>query len=370
MSYSRFKKILIGLCLFTFSFAPFCWVCAEQSVSPKLGVSPHTFEMHVFPGETRADSIKITNNSEVPLPVEVRIVDFTASDEIGGMAFDESDQDISISSRKWFSIEKPNLILEAGETEKIPFTISVPEEAEPGGHYSVVLFEPRMPSYYFAEGHPKVVPVIGVLFLLSVKTLSLEPEASQKLEVIEFSVPEEERLLVLENTASKLLGSIVHAATEIEIVEKSPSSFILRIKNNDIYHIKPFGRVLIYNVFGKKIGEAEVAQTTILPGKIRQFPVEFSSEASRRLSWLPASLSEFLSRNLFIGRYKAILDLKAKSPVQAGLLELNIPTTLTFFSFPWKFWLVFIITFALLLFFVLKGRKRMILSLKTLLKKH
>ncbi|GAI28116.1 unnamed protein product [marine sediment metagenome] len=109
---------------------------------------------------------------------------------------------------------------------------------------------------------------------------------------VEFSVPKKERLVALENMASKLLGSIALAA-EFEITKKSPSSFILRIKNNDIYHIKPFGKVLIYNIFGKKVGEAEIPQRTILPGKIRRFPVEFSPSIPNYLKWLPESIADF-----------------------------------------------------------------------------
>ncbi len=91
------------------------------------------------------------------------------------MEFDESAQDPSITSRKWFKIKNPNFILEAGEKEEINFEIAVPENAEPGGHYSVMLFEPQLPAFYFKPGQPRTIPVIGVLFLISVKILALEP---------------------------------------------------------------------------------------------------------------------------------------------------------------------------------------------------
>ena len=364
----RFSVLLcFSLVFFCVSLVLPCVVSAQQNISPRLSVSPHTFELDVFPGEVITEKIKISNKSEVALPIAAKVVDFSASDETGGMSFDEFSQDISFASRKWVEIEKPNFILDAGETEKVNFTISVPENAEPGGHYAVMLFEPRMPSFYFKEGQPRVVPVIGVLFLLSVKTFSLDPQEHKKLEVVEFSVPKEERLVMLENMTSKVLGSIVHTAATIEITKKSPSSFILRIRNNDIYHIKPFGTILIYNIFGKEIGEAEVSQKTILPGKIRQFPIKFSSQTPRYLKWLPEPIANFLAKNFFVGKYTAILDLKVKSPVAAGIAQFNIPTVLTFFSFPWKFWLSFIIALSFSLLFLAKYKKRIILSLKVLI---
>jgi len=340
-----------------------------QDISPSLSVSPHTFELDVLPGEIRTEKIKIGNKSEVAIPITVKLVDFSAAEDSGEMLFDEALQDPSIASRKWFEIENPNFILDVGETKEVQFLINVPEDAEPGGHYSVMLFEPQLPSFYFKEGQARAIPVIGVLFLFSVKTFVLEPEVQQKLEIVEFSPSKEERLIALENLISGLVGSIAQAAAPVIITEKSPSNFILRIKNNDIYHIKPFGKVLIYNTFGKKVGETEVSQRTILPGKTRQFPVEFSPEVPEKLKWLPASISNFLVQNFFIGRYQAELELEAKSPLTAEILRPDAPIVLTFFSLPWKFWLSFIFIFGLLIFLTIKYRKRIKTALKILFSK-
>lgn len=358
-----------SLCIFVFCFV---WICvaAAETISPRLSVSPHTFELDVFPREVKTEEIKITNKSEVALPILVRIVDFTAKDETGGMSFDEVLEDPSISSRQWFEIENPNFILEAGETEKVNFKISVPENAEPGGHYAVMLFEPQLPSFYFEEGQPRVVPVIGVLFLSSVKVFTLEPEIKEKLEVVEFAVPKEERLIALENLTAAFIGGIVQAASEVTITRKSPSNFILRIKNNDIYHIKPFGKVSIYNIFGKKVGEAEIPRTTILPGKIRQFPVEFSPETPKYLKWLPESVSDFLTKNFFFGKYQAKLVMETSNKQQGMGDDLLPLASLTFFSFPWQFWLPFTFIIGILIFFLVKYRRRIKLAVRVLVKRN
>ena len=341
--------------------------CHAQSVSPRLSISPHTFELDVFRGETIEKKIKITNKSEVALPIAVKLVDFTARDEMGGTTFDGTIQDPSISSRQWFEMENPNFILDAGETEEVNFTVSVPENAEPGGHYSVMLFEPQLPSFYFEEDQPRVIPVIGSLFLFSVKVFSLDPQVKQKLEVVEFSVPQEERLIALENLTSAFIGNIVQAADKVTITKKSPSNFILRIKNNDIYHIRPFGQVLIFNIFGKQIGETEIPQTTILPGKIRQFPIQFSPEIPKYLKWLPESISNFLAQNFFFGKYQAKLEIESQSPLSAEILQSDISNVFTFYSFPWQFWISFVFTISLFIFILIRYNKRIILSLKILI---
>jgi len=367
-----------SLCTFVFCFVWICVAAAAGTISPRLSVSPHTFELDVFPGEVKTEEVKITNKSEVALPILARVVDFTASDETGGMSFDEALEDPSISSGQWFEIENPNFILDAGETEKVNFTISVPENAEPGGHYAVMLFEPQLPSFYFEKDKPRVIPVIGVLFLSSVKTFILEPEVKEKLEVVEFGIPKDQRIIALETafsvvqrTYQRLSASIsqVYAAEapEIKITKRNPSSFVLRIKNNDIYHIKPFGKVSIFNIFGKKVGEAEVPKTTILPGKIRQFPVEFSPEIPNYLKWLPESISDFLAKNFFFGKYQAKLVMETSDRRQATDDDLLPLASLTFFSFPWQFWISSILAISLFIFILLKYRKRIVLALRTLI---
>ncbi|GAI37810.1 unnamed protein product, partial [marine sediment metagenome] len=117
-------------------------------VSLGLSVNPQIFELDVFPGEKHPKRINVGNLSEVAIPITVRVTDFTAAEDSGEMLFDESSQDPSFASRKWFEIENPNFILEPKETKKVHFTIEVPENAEPGGHYAVMLFEPRLPSFY------------------------------------------------------------------------------------------------------------------------------------------------------------------------------------------------------------------------------
>ncbi|GAH82195.1 unnamed protein product, partial [marine sediment metagenome] len=170
----------------------------------------------------------------------------------------------------------------------------------------------------------------------------------------------------LENLVSRLTAGVAQAAS-VNIVEKPPEKFILRIKNNDIYHIKPFGKVLISNIFGKKVGETEIPQRTILPGQIRKFPIEFFPETPNYLKWLPTSIANFLVQNFFVGKYQAKIALEAKSPLSAEILKPGTTSILTFFSLPWKFWLIFLVILGTLIFFSLKYRSRVIKAARILI---
>ena len=354
---------LIFIIISGFLFAPF--IRAQEPITLGVKVNPQIFELDVWAGEKITKKIDLGNLSNVPIPIEVRMTDFTAEENSGEMIFDEALQDPSIASRKWFQIENSNFILETNGTREVQFTISVPENAEPGGHYATMLFEPRLPSFYFEEGQVRNIPVIGVLFLISVKTLSLETNTQQKLETVEFSLLDKERMVGLENFISRFMTAMVKV--NVNIVETSPSMFVLKIKNNDIYHIKPSGRVLIYDFFGENIAKVDIPKRTILPGKVRVFPIEFSLPVPERLKWLPASISNLLVKNFFIGKYQAKLELKIETPLKAEIIHPEISDVLTFYSLPWRFWLGVMFILSSLIFITTKNRKRVVSALKVLI---
>lgn len=337
-----------------------------QEISPRLAVSPHTFELRVERGQVLKDKIKILNESEVAIPMVVKVTDFTAEEETGQMIFDESSQDPSFASRLWIKIENPNFILDPNETKEVFFSIEVPENAEPGGHYATVLFEPQLPSYYFKEGQVRAIPIIGVLFLFSVEVEGLtRPE--RPLTVVEFTIPENLHLKRLEKLLTNFTGLFTEAlAAEkqvFSIVENSDLSFTLRIKNNDIYHIKPSGKLVISTASGKIVGESKISKTTILPGKVRKFPVEFQPDLPEKLEkYLPAVISQLISKNLFWGKYRANLLLTAEN----GKIEKDIE----FWVFPWKLGLSTVLILALIMFFVVRYKKRISKAILILFRKN
>lgn len=334
-------------------FLPFL-VRAEKEI--KLLVSPEMFELKVERGEQLSDKIKIRNKSEVPLSIEVTVTNFGAQEESGTITFYEEpiprkgEDDISYNPRKWIKIENPNFILEPNETVEVKFEVDIPENAEPGGKYAVVLFEPKLPSYYFEKGAVRAIPKIGVLFLFSVEIEGLQrPE--ERLTIVEFAIPKDFHMKKLENFLGFVSEALAVKREEFSIVEKSHLPFTLRIKNNDIYHHKLEGRLEILENDGKIVGETEIRKTTILPGKIRKFPVEFKTNLPEKLEkYLPAAISNFISKNLLFGRYQGRLVLT----IENDIIEKNIE----FWAFPWKVTLSTIFISFIFLIFLIKYRKR------------
>jgi len=358
------KKLVILIISFVF-FISIPVSRGAEAKGMSIFVSPPIFELELKPGENYKDEIYLLNKSELALPMEARVVNFSTSGEVGSMDFNLGEEDISINPRKWIKIEKPNFILEPNQSEKIKFEINLPENAEPGGHYATILFEPKLPSFYFEEKDLKTIPQVGVLFLISIKAEGLtRPE--EPLTIVEFNIPQYLHLKKLENFLASFAGIFteVQAAEKetFSIIETSHLSFTLRIQNNDIYHTKPKGNLLILTENGKIAGETEVKEITILPGKIRSFPIEFKPRLPEKLEkYLPASISNFITRNFLFGNYRASLHLTTENS--------TIEEDIEFFVFPWRFGLSTGLVLVLTLFYLVKYKERIKLALRVLFKK-
>jgi len=344
-------------------------VAHGQGIVPHFSVTPEKFDLTVERGDLVEKSIRILNRSEVAFPFEVRVSNFTAEEGTGTIQFyagaeprgtdtrnhaEEGVDDTSFNPRKWITVENPNFILDPGEDEEVIFSIEVPEDAEPGGHYAVVLFEPRLPSFYFEGESPRVIPQIGVLLLFTVEVEGAERSA-EPLVVSTFNLSREERMKVLERAIRGVLPQARAREDALQIIDRSSFNFILGVKNNDIVHIRPEGTITLHNFYGKKVDEFEIHPLTVLPGKVREYHIEFDPAERKSVKFIP----DFLSRNLYLGSYSANVQLQ--SPEGFSVSEI-----FTFWIFPWKFLLSSLLIFGIIGIGFLKIRKRLFASVQVL----
>jgi len=358
--------LIIFSCFFTISKTN-----AQINDQIKLMISPEIFELQLEKGEIYNGKVKIYNKGEMPIPLEAIASNFDA-EEISGTAIfydntsvneDDEENDILFNPRKWMEIENPNFILSPQETVNIKFSISVPENAENGGYYTVIFFEPKISAsnnLHQDESGISIVPKIGALLLISVGERE-KPADVSFLTVSEFSIPEKFHLKKLENSVISITGLVSTAYAEtiksFSVVETGELQFNLNIKNNDTYHSKPFGKLAIFSSSGKIIGETDIKKTTILPGKTRNIPVKFTPAVPAIISKLPNFLQGIISKNLFFGKFHASLVLDVDGISQNDEIE--------FWIFPWKSFLA--IFFILAVLFM--GRKRIRQAIRVLIRK-
>jgi len=337
---------------------------ARAQVSPSLAISPEKFELSLSRGEIRDVEFRVANQSDVSLPIHLSTVRWDASDEVGGINFTSEPEDLSFDVAQWIVLGRNDFILEAGEAEKVEATIAVPKNAEPGGKYGAVFVTPTLPDFYFAKDAPRVLPQIGILFLIDIPVVGLEGQAIGPRPVFEeFAVGA--RSPVLSGIASRIASVFrapLHAfaaepPVSVDVLSGTASSFVLRVRNDGIAHIRPSGKIIIENALGIDVARADLAPTTILPGKIRRFDIALET-ADR--PFLPG----VIERQLALGRYRAIAVLEGVS--LPGQENEPILASIAYWIFPWQGLLFALVLFVPLGFFGYRSRVRLRAALRAL----
>lgn len=91
------------------------------------------------PGQSRDDAVMVTNNSEEAATVELYPVDSLITNT-GAFTCKQRVEDRS-SVGAWVKLDVTEVTLDAGETQKVPFTLRMPASADVGEHNGCIAFE-------------------------------------------------------------------------------------------------------------------------------------------------------------------------------------------------------------------------------------
>jgi len=274
-----------------------------------LGIAPLTFEITANPGDIVENYLKVYNPSpDTSVQIEMVIEDIAPTGEAGHVIVEPAETE-TYSLARWIETEPKEFSLAPREEKFVKFTINIPENAEPGGHYGTVIAGAKLVAGPRATG-AAILPRVGSLVLLTVPGVMRE-----ELIVKEFIAP--------------------------NYSEFGPIPFTIRFENKGTVHVKPTGYVTITNWLGKKVGDAEISPRNVLPGAVRKF------ETSLDKKWL------------FAGKYSATLT------GSYGLSNIPLtPTVITFWAFPWKVGVGILIVLIL----IILSRKRWLAAFRVLIR--
>lgn len=237
------------------------------STATGLAVTPPLKEVSINAGQSFSDVIKVSNPTNSTLNVAVSYQDFSSQSEDGTPTF--SDLNSSYSLAKWITSDK-TFTLNSGETKDFSYTISVPANAEPGGHYGVVFFTPSLASgSATTTSGVTTIAKIGSLLMVTVPgTIVYEGEISS------FS------------TNKNLYTD-----------SKNIIDFTTRFANLGTNHVKPTGTITIKNLFGAQVANLIVNenQGNVLPQSIRKFTNEWSKNYG--FGWYKAQVNLTYANN-------------------------------------------------------------------------
>ncbi|GEM_PF-3675333 len=221
---------------------------ALAQVSPTLSVSPAKYDMAVIPGSVEQKIIKITNQSDVAVPMTMKVLDFAPRDKDGGISFDQSIPGHSAVS--WFTVKKPELLLGPHETREVDVSLAPPENVAPGSYFAVVMFESGLPEHYFdPAAQTRIVPWIGVLFLL--KNGDPPQISNAELSIKNLTIP--------------------------RLTFKRTIPVTVELQNTSAFHLAPETQLELKNLRGQTVAVLTPQNTTILPGSSRVFRGELTT---------------------------------------------------------------------------------------------
>ncbi|MCB9811888.1 LytR C-terminal domain-containing protein [Candidatus Nomurabacteria bacterium] len=239
-----------------FILATFVPIGAVAQESLSLSVTPTLFEMSATKGQMWQSNIKVINTNTFPLTVYARPVNFAPRGESGQGKFVPILSDVTEGSTlaEWIQLDPETpYTIEPEQSLTIPFTIDVPEDAAPGGHFAAVLVGTK------------------------------PPESSDRLEIRTSQIVTSLFFLRIEGDVVED-GRIRSFSVANRFATRPEAEFDLRFENRGNVHIQPQGQITIYNMWGKERGVIPINLQThfgnVLPDSIRNFQFSWQGEFS------------------------------------------------------------------------------------------
>jgi hypothetical protein len=276
-----------------------------------LTISPARMELTADPTIPVSGKFLIVNEQNSDQTFYTSVENFEAQGESGTPSFSNSRDGFA----SWVNVID-KIEIKRGERLEIPFTVTVPKGADPGGHFAAIFLSTAPPAKRGEE--VTIGAKVGMLMLLRVSGNIKESGG-----ILSFSLKE----------GNKVYNSL-------------PATFVYRFGNNGNDRVNPTGSVSIKNTIGMTTQEldANSAKGNILPNSVRRFEVKWGNSTP-----LPSTASfidnvKYQYKNFALGMYTADLNLQFGSSGQAS-------NSFTFYVLPWQ--LITVVALGLLLLWVL-----------------
>lgn len=233
-----FGLLIIALpfifCLLTFPRV----FAQEQSRQSALGVSPAIIEIVLDPGKKKETKVSVFNVTNFPLPIKGSVKSFVPKEEIA----EEAEEIFDASA--WIKINPADFILQPREKKEVKITIIPPQEAEPGGHYATVYFQPLVPVEVLSPQTAYLTARVGVLVFLIVKGEIVEKAWLGDLQTVKFR-------------------------------QFGPIEFTALFRNEGNIHLLPSGEIKIFDFRGREVETLKISPVTILPKATKELVVKW-----------------------------------------------------------------------------------------------
>ncbi len=309
---------------------------AGLSIAQALTISPPRLELVGDPGQSISGEFKITNEASSGQTYYTQVENFEAGDESGNPQFVQTKEGLAV----WTDVAS-SVTVGANEQKTVPFSITIPRGAEPGGYFASIFVRTTPPPQQ--GGEVSIGARLGTLVLLRVNG-----DIQEGVDILEFSTKDKQRVFT-----------------------SLPVELYYRFQNTGNDRVKPTGDVIIKNIVGlkAKILSANRTDGSVLPRSIRRFDTYWihggGGQEDPKEVIMAHTAGGFFDEakyqwsNFALGMYTANLD------IAFGENNNTAQAKFRFFVIPWQLLtiLVIILLIGLIIFrFVLRRYNRYIIS--------
>lgn len=282
--------IVIAFSFFDFAFAQS--ITREQVGGGDSGdfvVGPGKVELSLNPGEYRVVEMTVTNRLGEPRQFNLGIEDAAGSDDPARPVVLLGADRGPYTLKDYLSVPEMSFVLNPGERARIPVTVRIPENAEPGGRYGSVLVTtntlPKEGEAVSGDARPSsaLVTRIGTLFFITIPGSTMYEGNLESFKTI----------------------------PDTWFKQSGPINFSVLYRNSGSVHVNPYGEINITNMLGESVGFIELDPWYALPQSLRFREVRWDRE------WL-------------FGRYTATISLNR------GYEDIVDTATVHFWVIPWQ----------------------------------
>jgi len=211
--------------------------------------SPIKFDLNLDPGQVSNHQVVIDNKGNEPLTYYVTLADIETINENGDAVFSESALNNKYALASWIRATKTQVTIDPKSSEAFSFSIAVPKDAEPGGHFGAVFITTTPPEKINGTGS-KIISRTGPVVLVRV---SGEVDESLTIESLK---------------------------TDSTTYENGPVSLEARLRNSGSVHLTPAGDIVVRNMFGNEVSRQSfnTSALSVLPNSVRKFVGKFDPE--------------------------------------------------------------------------------------------
>jgi len=250
-------------------------------------VGPGRSELSLEPGQTTTVFISVANRISDNRSFKLEVVDVTGSaDGSSALSLVEGERG-PYSVIDYISFPEDTITLKLGDRARIPVTVSVPPDAEPGGYYGSIL----------------------------VSTVQIGQEATDT------ALPRNpiiarvgSHVFLTVGGVQEYEGETIALATipDTSWYTEGPINLGISYENTGSVHLNPYGEMTITNILGEQVGYVELEPWFVLPKSLR----------TREITW---------DREFLFGRYTV------EANVNRGYDDIIDTVSTSFWVIPYQF---------------------------------